>query len=608
MTSFGQTHDREQDMVIIAAVGRSKGGDGVNVMKNGQGNYAENDRLKDILGRRYGSEPQVQTSLAQAHTWIEKCQKSHKGCSQARIRTPAPTRLIQVGSASEDPKLCLAHPGDCEWAALSYCWGGHSNFTLTKDRLDSFQMGMPYEEFPKTIQDAILVTRALEIKYLWVDTLCFIQDSKEDWGYESTQMSDVYRGAVITISASSPAKTTEGFLHQRKLQTNNCILPWKIPEQDGNLTAEDHRLTRQCISLGFSPSAKFVPNTASLRFFDEEESRRIGQDTGPLTTRGWVLQEELFSGRRIIFREDQMVWECSAVKFCEGGFSRLFRNNYSPNLWSTFNNLAKCHNMSDDPDPEYRRKVLVTWYETIEEYLKRHLTYSTDRLPAISSLAKEFHKLDGGDMYCAGLWRSDIIKGLCWNPFYNKWDAPKVVPKRNLQKPYSGPSWSWASLDPWPLEVKLPSFCFDETGSKMGIQYAAKVLHVEIENSSLDLFGEVASASITLEAPFYYIDESEEDEKRPSVHRLFSQEDDFRQLDEFRVKHEGYPGQHFAFVILLSARHHHVLFLESVQSKVQGETQVYRRIGYNLLDVSKSGTDEMSSCNWDLAQKEVKIV
>ncbi|CAG8948843.1 hypothetical protein HYFRA_00001966 [Hymenoscyphus fraxineus] len=645
LTPFGQAHDREHDMVVIAAIGRSKGGDGKKrfrpyvcvfsqpwceelgevgrkkvecsfevlpetyVMKKGQeGNWAK-DCLKVILGRRFGSEPQAQTSLALAHTWIEKCHKRHPECSQARIRTPAPTRLLQVGSASEDPKLCLTHPEDCEWVALSYCWGGHSNFRLTRDRLGSFQRRMPYKEFPKTIRDAVLVTRALGIKYLWVDALCIVQDSKEDWGYESTKMSDVYRGAVITISASSAAKTTEGFLHQRKLQTNNCVVPWKCPEPDDNAIVKDQKLRKHCISLGFSPSANFTPNTASLRFFDEEEPRRIGLDTGPLTTRGWVLQEELFSGRRLIFREDQMVWECSTAKFCEGGFSRQFKNNYSPNLWSTFNNLAKCNNARDDLTTEYVRKVSVTWYQTIGEYLKRQLSYPTDRLPAIASLAKEFQKLNGGDTYCAGIWRSDMIRGLCWNPLYNKWDMPQVTPNRDPRKTYSGPSWSWASLDPWPLEVKHPKFCFEESEIEGKIKYAANIRDVVIEHSSSNSFGEVASGSVTLDAPFYYIDEFDEDEKRPVSQRPFTDESEFRQLDEFQAKHEGYSGQHFAIIILLETLgQYHILFLESLKPKGQDEVQAYRRISYSTMKVSKTDTDEMSSCNWDGARKEVKIV
>lgn len=592
-------------------------------VKKGRENIEGRDHLEDILGRSYGSEPQVQTSLFLADAWLKRCNTSHAGCSQVKTKTRPPTRLIQVGSNSEHPKLCLTHPQDCEWAALSYCWGGHSDFTLTTARLKAFQRGMSYNKFPKTIRDAILVTRSLGIKFLWVDALCIIQDSAEDWGYESTKMCDVYKGAVITISASSSLKAAEGFLHQRKLQTNNCILPWKTPDPDDSQSAEDQKIVTKGTSLGFPPPRKFMPNMVSLRFFDEEEQRHIGIEKGPLAARGWVLQEELFSGRRLTFRGDQMVWECSTFQFCEGGFARHYLPNryYDGNLWSEFKHLSTGRNRDGHLEAKHIHKVLDTWYDTIQQYSTRQLTRSTDRLPAISSLAKEFGRLKGDDTYCAGLWRSDIIKGLLWTPVYTKQikrDLLGISPKeRSPKKPYTGPSWSWASLDPWPLEIKHPKGCPDQPKNESESKYAARVLDITTQTSSSNSFGAVTNGSVTLEAPFCYIaGRQEEDDsggKTSAVEKWIASsfKTEYTKgewLHEFLVQHEGYPGQHFAAAILLEhGSLRYFLFLESVQSASQSEIQHYRRIGLVVQSYDKEDRD-MSIHNWGLARKEVTIV
>ncbi|MBE3044755.1 HET domain-containing protein, partial [Candidatus Bathyarchaeota archaeon] len=80
------------------------------------------------------------------------------------------------------------------YAALSHCWDGPIATVLTQDALSSFQARLPWDALAANFQDAILITRGLGLRYLWVDSLCIIQDRRHDWTIESGKMGDIYRG------------------------------------------------------------------------------------------------------------------------------------------------------------------------------------------------------------------------------------------------------------------------------------------------------------------------------------------------------------------------------------------------------------------------------
>lgn len=75
----------------------------------------------------------------------------------------------------------------------SYCWGGDSEYKLIEDSFGDLQKNRPLSWFPDTLRDAILITRALGIKYLWIDALCIFQDSNHDWTTEASKMAEIYR-------------------------------------------------------------------------------------------------------------------------------------------------------------------------------------------------------------------------------------------------------------------------------------------------------------------------------------------------------------------------------------------------------------------------------
>ncbi|VZH99266.1 unnamed protein product [Fusarium fujikuroi] len=117
---------------------------------------------------------------------------------------------------------------DIEYAALSYVWGGdHANFTkTTASNLDDMRRQLPWNKLSKTIQDAIIITRGLGLKYLWVDALCILQKEKindiqhmEDWSIEAARFASYYQNAVLTIAATGSESSSRGlFLESPTLE------------------------------------------------------------------------------------------------------------------------------------------------------------------------------------------------------------------------------------------------------------------------------------------------------------------------------------------------------------------------------------------------------
>ena len=179
------------------------------------------------------------------------------------------------------------------WAALSYCWGGQSNFVLNKETSDSFLGGkIPLDRFPKTLRDAITVTRALGIQFLWIDALSIMQDSAEDWAAEAARMKTVYGGATITIAATSSTSTDCGIFRPRTISPPECRLEWRSSD---------------------SKESQYFFLRLGTVFWDTTMKKE------PLNTRGWTLQESLLAPRTLSYGTQQMFWECLERKVGETG-------------------------------------------------------------------------------------------------------------------------------------------------------------------------------------------------------------------------------------------------------------------------------------------------
>lgn len=201
-----------------------------------------------------------------------------------------PTRVIDIGMSATD-KLRLVRTGAhirARYTALSHCWGNiteSEKFRAKKGNMAEISREINHNRLPRTFRHAIKVTRELGVRYLWIDSICIIQDDPEDWATESHKMETVFSSAYCTIAASSARSSVDGFLKKGRVP-RSCVI---------------HR----------SPAAGTLFLAPSIDDFQKDVEESI------LNTRGWVFQERALSRRTIFFTSNQVYWECGHGVRCE---------------------------------------------------------------------------------------------------------------------------------------------------------------------------------------------------------------------------------------------------------------------------------------------------
>lgn len=130
-------------------------------------------RLKSPLSPRSNSK----TSFGLVVQWLNICRKSHTICNRKRGQKKLPTRVIDVGprDGSREPYLLISGDLCGEYATLSHRWGEISKqFTTTNINVTSYRKGIGFRDLPATFRDAIVVTRELSLRYLWIDSIWWV--------------------------------------------------------------------------------------------------------------------------------------------------------------------------------------------------------------------------------------------------------------------------------------------------------------------------------------------------------------------------------------------------------------------------------------------------
>jgi len=385
----------------------------------------------------------------------------HSQCRSSQM-LELPTRLIDVGAIGDPQVRVVQLSGvDVPYATLSHCWGGPIQTVLTTETLASFTTGLPVDSLPANFKDAIAITRQLDLKYLWIDSLCILQDSKEDWEIESKNMGRIYLYSEVNLSAMSSKGSTNGILRQNpapELDPKPSYIQVFQNDPDGPFV----RLERQ---------------------LDLEENLRSLDLYSPLSKRGWTLQESLLARRHICYGEKQLFWRCpEGFKSADGLLEENKRGYHAPTkiypqlLWAVREDLF-FYNLTQ---PQ-KRPIFDQYYALIEAYSQRQLTFPADKLPALSGLAQRLHyHLEG--IYLAGVWSADFHRGLLWK-----------VQIGNLTRvePYRAPSWSWAVTDQ-PVSYNAPKLL-----STSSVELKLLEVHVTPRNEK-NRFGEIISAVIVV--------------------------------------------------------------------------------------------------------------
>jgi hypothetical protein len=290
---------------------------------------------------------------------------------------------------------------------LSHRWGATKFIKLTTDNLHSFKLGIPLKHLPKTFQDAVAVAKWFGVRYLWIDSLCIIQDSIADWSVEAGLMSEVYQYAFCNIAATGALDSSEGLFFNRDF---NLV-------QRSNLE----------IDLGTDPW-RGSGKSRRMEILNPDLWKESIQQA-ELNKRGWVVQERLLAKRVLHFGKMQLFWECREQRACE---------TYPNGLHYVITT-----------DVDFRSAMLASvtgpvkglgkegiWWSIVRIYSQGQLTRLLDKEMACSGLVKSL-ETTFKDSCIVGLWKKGMPFQLLWESGYLSTRCPY----------YRAPSWSWLSVD-----------------------------------------------------------------------------------------------------------------------------------------------------------------
>ncbi|KAF2502274.1 HET-domain-containing protein [Lophium mytilinum] len=351
--------------------------------------------------------------------WLEACERHSCGHSRKAPKWH-PTRLLDIGTSSSSAiKLCEAEEIElmADYATLSHRWASQEIPKLTSEGRASMKRGVLPRPLTRTMLDAVQVAREwLNVRYLWIDSLCIIQDSQEDWVTESAMMAEVYRNSYCNIAGA--AASTDGLFVDRDV---SMVQPYVIDVKWGT----EFRAPGQYV---------FYHDTRwqhSIRY-------------SPLMKRAWCIQEIFLAPRTLHFGSLQVGWECNEAQACEtvplGLDHKPLWIEEFPSAWKDICRIRD-QQVSVAPDTHIkldRPKLYKLWDAVVTRYSLAHLSFVKDKLAALAGIASFVEDLLE-DEYLVGMWRSDLARQLCWfgmNP--DRCTRPSE---------YIAPTWSWLSLN-----------------------------------------------------------------------------------------------------------------------------------------------------------------
>jgi hypothetical protein len=367
---------------------------------------------------------------------LDDCINSHDQpfCRGFQEFSDIPSRLLFVGDVT-DPQLRVIRTSELSevpvYVALSHCWGSlaeNAPWKLNRTTVVGFQHEVPESSLPQTFVDAVKITRGLGESYIWIDSLCILQDCSVDWELESSKMAGIYSNALCTLGSASDGAH------------GGCV-----------------GVRSRCRHLRLQLAA------GTIIFYRQ---KAYEYEDSPIGYRAWCLQERVLARRFIQFTDLGFMWFCSRQAVLEYNFlgSTSPEDSDLPLLERRKDNCSVeillppllpmgCDLAPGSPSQASgRRNSLLQgweiekpsmlysyWYDLVTEYTRRAITRRSDRLPAIAGLARLVAKRLPDDLYIMGLWLCDLANGLLWTVPLWLYDHDQEP------SPDIAPSWSWLS-------------------------------------------------------------------------------------------------------------------------------------------------------------------
>lgn len=302
-------------------------------------------------------------------------------------------------------------PTKTRYIVLSYRWPEYFPIEAksTRDKLTDRMNGLDTSKIPHEFNDAFEVAVKLGVDYIWIDSLCIVQDDLEDWNREAALMCRVYQNAYLTLAVAVPPAEGHCGLFRRGIPADLLPVTLSYDREDG------------------SSPRKIVVMKDKLEVYEQS----------PLTKRGWCFQERELSKRIVHFTNTQVLWECRTLRASEALPKGVLPDDEKWPARMLDNDLG-------------HEDVNLLWRRAVEDYSFRHLTQASDKLPALAGLAaavKEFKIPEC--RYLAGMWEDDLTS-LAWVSLPARRIVNAAVGwyissnKRYLD--YIAPTWSWAAI------------------------------------------------------------------------------------------------------------------------------------------------------------------
>lgn len=430
-------------------------------------------------------EPLSDQNVALVDKHLQYCLANH---AVYRAGFFLPTRLIDLGQDNAaHPRLVVTCqeidnqaflPETVRYAALSYCWGppvdAATQLKTERRTLSSRMQKIPEAEMSTVMRDAVAVCRALKIRFLWVDSVCIVQDDKSDWEAESQQMGSIYRHSLLTICAPVSHSCHQGFLSSR-------IHKIDVPFRSGIETS---------IAGSYTIENQGLESEMSLLHPSNRTPYNIDIGVSSWATRGWVFQERKLSPRKLVFGRSMFHLVCAHESISQNGL--VLPSPVTESLVPVFQALeSNVFNYED---------VHMAWAEVASQYADLALHQPLDRLPAISGLAKLFAESVRlpEDSYAAGLWKPHLLKG-----YGLLWQREAVHSRQELlslfraAQHFIAPTWSWAnqarSFKPGYLHYNL-----HQSPTRPHSRVEFQKMDIQTARAGLNAFGSVTSGTIMM--------------------------------------------------------------------------------------------------------------
>jgi len=394
--------------------------------------------LRDIES---ASSPQNYQMLRE---WVDTCTASHEVCRRPRTGNPdgdvcddgpiMPARLVDVGSLEDlQPRLRLVGTEGMrgKYLCLSHRWEKEPKLQTKRSNIERYRKEIPLDYVPPTFRDAFEVTRQLGYRYLWIDTLCILQDDEDDWKSQSEKMGDIFESSSCTIAAVD-AIDIHGHDHGLFLPRHSdtlavrLVLPFdKIPlvdlsEKVFKTKGPAYVWKYKWLKSESSDKQNLIADkhTVTLRPRIVSLYKKIYRSEW--YNRGWVLQERVLSPRMIYYTKAKMYWSCFATTGEEEGGDPTSATRDS--LYSM---------ITERGEPQ------LIWTDIVSEYVRCNLSLHKDRLAAINGLSQKLQGQFPIKIY-AGILDEEKGEGLLW--YTHRTPLPNFAD-------FHAPSWSWSSLD-----------------------------------------------------------------------------------------------------------------------------------------------------------------